>query len=100
MTTMNFETTGWRRESLEGEVVVEPLDETRRRRTRRALIIGAVLAVVALVAAYLLYGQSSEPAAGRLLFQVASKLPVPFPPPAPWLPESTCRSALPVKAAW
>jgi RND family efflux transporter MFP subunit len=64
MTTMNFETTGWRRESLEGEVVVEPLDETRRRRTRRALIIGAVLAVVALVAAYLLYGQNSEPAAG------------------------------------
>lgn len=61
---MNFETTGWRRESLEGEVVVEPLDETRRRRTRRALIIGAVLAVVALVAAYLLYGQNSEPAAG------------------------------------
>ena len=56
---MNFETTGWRRESLEGEVVSDVLE--RRRRSRRALIIGALLLVAVLVGLYFAFGRSSAP---------------------------------------
>ena len=56
---MNFETTGWRRESLEGEVVEDVL--ARRRRSRRALIIGALLLAAVLVGLYFAFGRSTAP---------------------------------------
>jgi RND family efflux transporter MFP subunit len=57
MKTMNFETTGWRRESLEGEVIDDVL--VRRRRSRRALIIGALLLAAVLVGLYFAFGRST-----------------------------------------
>jgi RND family efflux transporter MFP subunit len=59
MKTMNFETAGWNRETVKGEVVEDVL---ARGRSRRAMIIGAVLLLAALVGAYFLFGRSEEPA--------------------------------------
>ena len=54
---MNFETTGWRRGSLEGEVVDDVLADRKRKRTR---LIIAVIALVALAAAaFFMFGSGS-----------------------------------------
>jgi RND family efflux transporter MFP subunit len=58
MKTMNFETTGWRRESLEGEVVGDVLNEKNRR--RRRLIIAAIALVALAVAAFLVFGRGGD----------------------------------------
>nr|WP_295372307.1 efflux RND transporter periplasmic adaptor subunit [uncultured Sphingosinicella sp.] len=54
---MNFETAGWRRDSLEGGAVDDVLIAQRRRK-RRAFIIGAVLVAAILLAAYFLFGRA------------------------------------------
>ncbi|MFC7499004.1 efflux RND transporter periplasmic adaptor subunit [Enterovirga sp. GCM10030262] len=58
---MNFETTGWRRKALEGDV----LDETvvMQRRKRRRIIIGIVAAAIIAIAAILAFTGGGEPAA-------------------------------------
>ena len=58
---MNFETTGWRRRALEGDV----LDETvvMQRRKRRRIIIGIVAAAIIAIAAILAFTGGGEPAA-------------------------------------
>ena len=58
---MNFETTGWRRKALEGDV----LDETvvLQRRKRRRIIIGIVAAAIIAIAAILAFTGGGEPAA-------------------------------------
>ncbi len=55
---MNFETTGWRRESLEGEVVDDIIIEKRRR--RRNLIIAAVAVIALALAAFLVFGGGAD----------------------------------------
>ena len=55
---MNFETTGWRRESLEGEIVDDVLVEKRRR--RRRLIIAAVAVIALALAAFLVFGGGAD----------------------------------------
>jgi RND family efflux transporter MFP subunit len=61
MKTMNFETAGWRREALQGEVVADVLTARRRRRN---VIIGLVVAVAALaLAAFFMLGRGEEKAA-------------------------------------
>lgn len=55
---MNFETAGWRREALQGEVVADVLTARRRRRN---VIIGVVVAVAALaLAAFFMLGRGGE----------------------------------------
>ena len=58
---MNFETTGWRRKALEGDV----LDETvvLQRRKRRRIIIGIIAAAIIAIAAILAFTGGGEPAA-------------------------------------
>jgi RND family efflux transporter MFP subunit len=58
MKTMNVETTGWRRESLEGEVLADVLE--RRRRSRRALIIGAIVLAAVLAGLYFAFGRTDS----------------------------------------
>lgn len=59
---MNFETTGWRRRALEGEVLDEGVLAERRK--RRRIIIGiAVAAVIAIAALFAFLGGGEEAAA-------------------------------------
>jgi RND family efflux transporter MFP subunit len=58
MKTMNFETAGWRRDSLEGEVVQDALVERRRRRNRLIIIAAALIALA--VAAFVIFGTGSD----------------------------------------
>jgi RND family efflux transporter MFP subunit len=58
MKTMNFETAGWRRDSLEGEVVHDALVERRRRRNRLMIIAAALIALA--VAAFVIFGTGSD----------------------------------------
>jgi RND family efflux transporter MFP subunit len=58
MKTMNFETAGWRRDSLEGEVVHDALVEKRRRRNRLMIIAAALIALA--VAAFVIFGTGSD----------------------------------------
>ncbi len=55
---MNFETAGWRRDSLEGEVVRDSVTQTRRRRNRLIIIVAALIALA--LAAFLVFGQGSD----------------------------------------
>lgn len=55
---MNFETTAWRRGSLEGEVVDDVLAERKRRRTR--LIIAAAAIIALIVAAVIVFGGGGD----------------------------------------
>lgn len=61
MKTMNFETGRWRRSAIGGEVADD--QGFARGRRRRALIVGAVILVLAVLGAALLFGKSDEPAA-------------------------------------
>jgi HlyD family secretion protein len=70
MTTMNFETAGWRRDSVEGAVVEDVL---ARRRQRRALIIGGLVALAVLIAAFFMFGSASEEKATAPAPQAAAK---------------------------
>jgi HlyD family secretion protein len=70
MTTMNFETAGWRRDSVEGAVVEDVL---ARRRQRRALIIGGLVALAVLIAAFFMFGSASEEKAAAPAPQAAAK---------------------------
>ncbi len=58
---MNFETTGWRRDALEGEVVADVLVAKRRRRNR--LIVLALIVAALAVGAFFLFGRGGEQAA-------------------------------------
>lgn len=60
---MNFESSKWRRESLEGEVVADVVIEERRRR-RRIIIIAALAAVALAVAAFFIFSGGSDEKAG------------------------------------
>lgn len=70
---MNFETTGWRRQALEGEV----LDETvlAQRRKRRIIIITAVVAALLIIAAVFAFAGGEEPAAAPGAEEGAQSLP-------------------------
>jgi HlyD family secretion protein len=74
MKAMNFETAGWRRGSLEGEVVTEEILQSRRRR-RRNIIIAVALAVVALVGLALLFGGGGDDKAAAGAGKQAESLP-------------------------
>lgn len=57
---MNFEKSGWRRDALEGEVVVDALAARRR---RRSILIGLAVALIAVaIAAYMFLGRGDEAA--------------------------------------
>lgn len=71
---MNFETSKWRRQALEGEV----LDEAylAKRRKRRRIIIAAVALLALVIAAFLIFGGSKEEAApGAAAGQEAGSTP-------------------------
>lgn len=57
---MNFETAAWRRDPVNDGVVE---DVVARRRSRGAIIIGAVLALAVLIGAFFLFGRGEQPAA-------------------------------------
>lgn len=75
MKAMNVESTGWRRDALEGEVGDE-LILTRRRR-RRNIIIAVAIAAILAIAAFLLFagGGSEEKAAGAAEGKGAEQAP-------------------------
>ena len=58
---MNFETTGWRRQALEGEVLDEAV--LAQRRKRRRIIIGLVIAAIVAIAAIFAFTSGEEPVA-------------------------------------
>jgi RND family efflux transporter MFP subunit len=63
MKTMNFETAGWRRGAIEGEVVADEVLAQRRRR-RRIIIAAAIAAVIAIIAVVMMTrgGDKAAPA--------------------------------------
>ena len=71
---MNFETTGWRRGSLEGEVTADILEQRRKR--RRNLIIAVIVGLIALAAiAFMVMGGGDEKAGAGAGKQGAEALP-------------------------
>jgi RND family efflux transporter MFP subunit len=62
MTTMNFETAGWRRDGIEGEVLTEEVLAQRRRR-KRLIIAAAVVALIAILAVVMVMRGGDEKAA-------------------------------------
>ncbi len=70
---MNFETTGWRRRALEGEVLDEVV--LAQRRKRRRIIIGVAVAAVILIAALLAMMGGGEEAATPAAGESAETLP-------------------------
>jgi HlyD family secretion protein len=61
MKAMNLESTGWRRQALDGEILEEDIAAQRRR--RRVIIVAAVLGAALIVAAALLFGGGDKKAA-------------------------------------
>ncbi|PWG03110.1 efflux RND transporter periplasmic adaptor subunit [Sphingosinicella humi] len=70
---MNFETTGWRRQALEGEVLDEVVIAQRRK--RRRIIIAAAIAAILLIAAFFAFAGGEDPATTPAAGEGAEALP-------------------------
>lgn len=70
---MNFETTGWRRRALEGEVLDEVV--VAQRRKRRRIFIAAAIAIILLIAGIFVFAGGDEPASTPAAGEGADTLP-------------------------